>query len=261
MNKYLPATIDQCVLPPHVKKRFEGLINRSDRLPNMIFYAQRVEEPLTVALALAASMDYDAVGFSIALVPKTSRKYIDRSRRDRASRADEEYGLEHLVPKKHVKALLQMESLLNTVNIETLQRRLLIMIEPTGIKKIADGIADTISNARRGSTIIITKAPEKLPPELRKNLPRLGFDFSLNHSEASKASVIQQCKGIIERKGVNLPEEKVIEKINANYPRWVSLADKDDLAEFKFLDFRKPKFSKRALQSRITTSLPDADLA
>lgn len=252
MYNFLPATIDQCVLPPHVKKRFEGLINRGDRLPNMIFYAQRVEEPLTVALALAASMDYDAVGFSTALVPRTSRKYIDRSRRDRASRADKEHGLEHLVPKKHEKALLQMESLLNTVNIETLQRRLLIIIEPTGIKKIAGGIVDTISNARLGSTIIITYAPERLPPKLRNSLPRLGFDFALNHSEASKASVIQQCKELIDRQGVDLPEEQLIEKINANYPRWVTLANKDDLAEFKFLDFRKPKFNKIAIQQRIT---------
>lgn len=253
MSKYLPATIDQCVLPPHVRKRFEGLINRGDRLPNMIFYAQCVEEPLTVALALAASMDYDAVGFSTALVPKTSHKYIDRSRHDRAARAGQEHGLEHLVPKKHEKALLHMGSLLNTVNIETLQRRLLIMIKPSGIRKIAGDIADAISNARLGSTIIITDAPEKLPPELRNSLPRLGFDFALNHSEASKASVIQQCKGIMERQGVNLPEEQLIEKIHANYPRWVSLANNDDLAEFKFLDFRKPKFSKNALQNRITT--------
>lgn len=258
MYSYLPATIDQCVLPPHVKKRFESIVKRGDRLPSMIFYAQRIEEPLTVALSLAASMDYDPVGFSMSLVPKTSRKHIDRSKQDRALRAAHEDGLEHLVPKKPEKALLLMENMLNTVNIESLQRRLLIMIEPMSIRKMAGDIAEVINNARQGSLIIITHAPEKLPPELRNSLPRLGFDFALNHSEASKASIIQQCKELMELQGEKLPDEHLLERIISNYPCWVSLSIKDNLAEFKLTDFRRPKFNKTALQSRIISELTDA---
>lgn len=60
MEKYRPATIDECILPQGLKDTFNGVV-KTGELPHMLFCGTAGVGKTTVAKALCSALDYDYI--------------------------------------------------------------------------------------------------------------------------------------------------------------------------------------------------------
>lgn len=173
-------------------------------IPSMIFYGQHSHEMETAALAIAKYANLSHIKITPKNFPSSAKCLRSK------------------------KFLAQLDQLLNTHDVDSSQRRLVLINGLTGLEpKYHSELVSIVASAKKGYVIFLTDHDSRLPNVLRQAIPSIGFNFNTGSRADAVEAIVRQFPLLSEQTGIIFSEEslqahigdKLTELRTANFKR------------------------------------------